>query len=982
VIRRKRNIIEMAVATAIFGACAAGAMPASHAAQAAGDNSAASAASPATDSKKKKKQVANQNVLQEVVVNGFISSLQNSIAIQKNSDSIVEAVSAEQIGKLPGSSIADSLSRLPGVAVQTFNGRPQDVSIHGLGPDFSSTLLNGTLQPSTGNNRGVQFDQYPSSWFKTIEVHLTPQADLLGQGLAGTIDMQTIRPLDEKGPKATVNAYYSWLGSGAKLMPGPGVSNQGHDVNGIFTDQFFDHTLGINLGVDLEDYPAHINHQGPWGYATDANGNYVIGGSKNYDISDSLKRNGYIATFEFRPSSAYTSTLDLTYSNSNETQQAKGIEFPLAYSSATLAAATPVNGFDQSGQYTGVYPVIRNDYQDFKSYVYNALWRNHFKLADSWTADVDANYSRAESEDTLLESYSGFGYDGPASNGAVPPTTINFNEGANGELYLSTPQDFASSSVVLTDPQGWGGGPNAGKLVQAGFVNAPHTEDYLANLRLGAEHFFENGPISSVEFGLSRTSRQKNYHISQNFLVLPGAACGVLFSATCTPTETAPIPAGASEGSADALGFMGLGPQVLYNPLALIASGALQEVPTFMSSLPIPPNWLVKENDTDGYLQFNIQTNLGDAVGLRGNFGVQVAHTSQGAHGEAPVPNSTTGGPAVPVLIPVSGGTSYTRVLPSFNLVFSLPADNDVRVGVARTMVRPRMDQINAGNIVSYNTTNLTNTSLSNAALSQSGGNPELLPYMATNYNFSAEHYFQGPATGFTCNGSDKNSTLCTNGTGYVQFAAYYLSLSDYVNQNTAFVKDFAPYVPDFPIDPTKLGTTYGYFTYPSNDGHGHLEGLQLATNIPLGDFTHWLNGFGIEASANRNISHVVYADDPTSIQQIDGQSEWTQNYTAYWQYGGFQARVSDQVRSTFLGRVFGISASRTEADIRGYSEIDAQVSYGFDSGRLNGLTLIATGTNLGHHGLEVIQNGDPRQVLLRENYPSIYQVGFSYDFQ
>ncbi len=976
--RRKRSILEMAVATACFGAAAvAAAMPVTALAAPQNGN-----AQTSVQQKKTKKEVANEKLLPIVVVNGFISSIANSIAIQKNSNSIVEAVSAEQIGKLPGSSIADSLSRLPGVAVQTFNGRPQDVSIHGLGPDFSSTLLDGTLQPSTGNNRGVQFDQYPASWFNAIVVHLTPTADLLGQGLAGTVDMQTVRPLDEKGPKATINGYYTWLGSGAKLMPGPGVSNQGHDINGIFTDQFFDHTFGVNLGIDLETYPAHINHQGPWGYPTDANNNYVIGGSKNYNISDLLKRNGYLATFEYRPSSSYTSTLDLTYSNSNETQQAKGIEFPLKWSSATLASATPVNGFDQSGQYTGVYPVIRNDYQHFKSYVYNALWRNHFKLSHSWTADFNATYSRAESEDTLLESYSGFGYDGPANSATVPPSTVNFYEAPTGELVLNSPQNFNSPSIVLTDPQGWGGGPNNGKLVQAGFINAPHTEDYLANFKLAAQHYFARGPISSMEIGVARTSRKKNYHISQNFLSLPGAACGEIFSATCTPTETAPIPASALEPATNALGFMGIGPQVLYNPLALIASGALVEVPTFMSSLPIPPNWLVKENDTDGFVQFNIDTSLTSEIGLRGNFGVQIAHTSQGAYGEAPVPNSSTGGAGVPSLIPVSGGTSYTRVLPSLNLVFSLPYNNDVRLGVARTMVRPRMDQINAGNVVSYNTTNLTSTSISNAALSEQGGNPELKPYMATNYNFSAEHYFKGPASGYSCNGSDKNSPLCSNGTGYVQFAAYYLSLSDYVNQNTAFVKNFAPYVADFPINQALLGTTYGYFSYPSNDGHGHLEGLQLATNIPLGDFTHWLNGFGILASANRNISHVVYADDPTSIQQIDGQSEWVQDYTAYFQYSGFQARVSDEIRSTFLGRVFGISASRTEADIRGYSEIDAQLSYGFDSGKLNGLTLIATGSNLGHHGTKVIQNGDPRQVLLWEQYPSTYQVGFSYDFQ
>jgi iron complex outermembrane receptor protein len=186
------------------------------------------AAQPApTDTRKKQQQQEKQKAkavtLNAVQVTGFASSVQNSIEIKRQSDSIVEAVSAEQIGKLPGTSIADTLGRLPGLAVQTVSGRPQVLTIHGLGPDFSTALVNGGQQVSTSNNRDVQFDQYPSSWFDNVVVHLSPQADLIGQGLSGTVDMHTIRPLDNTGPEAAMNARYIRDGMG-QVADGPGAS--------------------------------------------------------------------------------------------------------------------------------------------------------------------------------------------------------------------------------------------------------------------------------------------------------------------------------------------------------------------------------------------------------------------------------------------------------------------------------------------------------------------------------------------------------------------------------------------------------------------------------------------------------------------------------------------------------------------------------------------------------------------------------------
>jgi iron complex outermembrane receptor protein len=887
-------------------------------------------------------------------------------------------VSAQEIGQLPGTSIADALGRLPGLAVQMFNGRPQQISIHGLSADFDVTQVDGSIQPSTSNNRDVELDQYPASWFNTIVVHMSPSADLVDQGIAGTIDMKTMRPLDQSGPVAHLNANYQFLEPG-QVMPGPGVSNRGHDIDGIFADQFFDHTLGVTLGVDLEANPSHILHQAPWGYATDSNGNFIIGGSKNYNISDVLDRDGFLATFQFRPSSAFNSTLDLMEENSNETQQAKGAEFPLAYGSNEVETpGSTLNGFDPTGTFDDVYPVIRNDYNHYQARLYNIIWNNDFKLAGNWIANLQGGYSRAERDDMFLEAYSGDGYDGPANESTVQGNNVGFSEGGNGELFLYPSQGLDGSNIMLTDPQGWGSGSN---LVQAGFINEPHTEDYIGHLKLSATHFFDSGPFESIEFGADSEHRRKNYVINQDFLV-PGGGPSLLLNGGAT--QTLPIPAGGREPTTDALGFMGVGPEVMYNPFALIQSGALVEYPTALSSVTVPPDWVMTEHDTTGYLQLNIHTDLGPDVGLRGNLGLQVAHTDQSSDGQRVAPGSTIGGSTVVVLLPAAGGTDYTRYLPSLNLVFSLPDDFDVRFSAARTMARPRPDYMSASLGIGGDITHLTNTSPLESYFSGSGGNPKLLPTMSTNFNASIEHYFKGSSSGYSCTGNqDKKSALCTSGgAGYVQLSAYYLKLTDYINPTDLTIFNFAPFASGYltSSERAQLGTTYGVMNIPQNNGAGHIEGEQFATNLPFGDFTRWLNGFGVLASVDRTLSSVYYSDQTLPVT-LPGLSKWTENFTLYYQLGGFQASVNDDIRSSFLGEVFGISSTRIEQIFKGTATVDAQISYAFTSGRLNGLTLIATGSNLTNQGMQTYQNGDPREVLTWEEYDRLYTVGFSYGF-
>src|SRR5690242_14766601 len=98
----------------------------------------------------------------QIIVTGFRASLQSAVNKKKQSDQIVESVSSEDIGKLPDASIGEAIARLPGITSQRLSGRADVISIRGFGPDYSTTLLNGREQTSTGDNRAVQFDQYPA----------------------------------------------------------------------------------------------------------------------------------------------------------------------------------------------------------------------------------------------------------------------------------------------------------------------------------------------------------------------------------------------------------------------------------------------------------------------------------------------------------------------------------------------------------------------------------------------------------------------------------------------------------------------------------------------------------------------------------------------------------------------------------------------------------------------------------------------------
>lgn len=947
----KRNALFLALAATGF--CVASGARAQEPAPAADEK--AQQAQQATDSgetaeaarKRKEKEEEETARLDQIVVRGFRQSVETAIAEKRDNTSIVEVISAEDIGKLPDVSIGEALARLPGLTAQRVDGRAQVISVRGLGPDFSTALLNGREQVTSGDNRGVEFDQYPAELLGGVVVYKTPDSTLIGQGLAGTVDLRTIRPLAHGRQSFSANARYEFNEDDEF---NPDGTSEGYRLAATYIDQFNDDTLGVTLGIAAQSTPTQTKRFNSWGFPTVGNGGpFVLGGSKPFVASNDLDRLGLIGTIEYAPTDNFRTTLDISYSDFEETQILRGIEFPLFWSSAQLRPGFTVeDNRVVEGVFDGVKGVMRNDRNSRDAELFNFGWNLRYEFAEGWGFETDWSYSRSERNDVLLESYSGTG---PAGSGATD--ALGFRVQGNGNVIFSPSLDYADvSQFVLTDPQGWGGGAG---LTQAGFINAPNTEDELSHIRFSLDREFQAGPISKATLGLDASRRDKEREIDQEFLTPVGGE-----NATGAFT---PIPTEALLNSQVSLNFIGIPGQVTYNPLFLLNNGFLSRVPITLSSFNVPQNWKVREDVFVGYIKFDVDSEL-FSVPVTGNFGLQVVYTDQRstgfrvASGAEIVTGSPTGG-----FIPVKDGDEYTRFLPSANFIFDLGNDFKVRFGAARTPARARMDQLNAGLTLSASFPQLESTDPNRSFFSAGGGNARLKPTISNNIDLSLEKYF-------------------ADGVGYFALAGFYKDLQDFINPSDARLFDFSPFIEDFltPAQQALLGTPLGIASGPSNRGKGNIKGAEFTTSVPLSLLTPVLDGFGIITSTSYTKSKVKLGDDPNSIP-VPGLSKWVVNSTVYYEKHGFQTRLGHRYRTQFLSEIFGLSATRITRSAKSESVFDAQMSYEFQSGALKGLTILAQANNLTDEPFATFERGNQDLVIDRQEFGRTYLIGASYRF-
>jgi len=891
-------------------------------------------------------QAEREEVADLITVRGFRSSIEKSISTKRTSSSIVEAVFAEDIGKLPDVSIAEALARLPGLTSQRTDGRSQTISIRGLGPDFSTALLNGREQVSTGDNRGVEFDQYPAELLGSVLVYKTPDSTLIGQGLAGTVDLRTIRPLAAGERVIGLNARYEFTDDSANI---PGGEDDGYRAALNYVDQFADDTFGVMFGVAIQSTPNQIDRFNAWGFPSidpDNNGPLVPGGAKPFVQNNDLERIGLIGTFEWAPTANFRSTLDWSYSDFDETQRLSGIEFPLFWAEAQLQPQqTVVDGLIVEGSFENVHPVMRNDINKRDAELYTFGWNNRLQFNDAWGVESDLSFSSASRSDFLLESYAGTGF-----NQTGQPLTAGFTIADNGVFQFAPSVDFRDRDLfVLTDPQGWGGGAQPNPLTQAGFLNAPDTDDWLAHARVHIDRQFTSGPISQALLGVDFSRRDKERKIRQAFLTPPDDA------------TSAPIPDDVLRDGTVDLSFIGIPGMIVWDPLPLF-DDFYDIVDVQLSSFNVPQDWRVREDVVTTFIRADIDTLVGN-IPVSGNIGLQWVYTDQSSRGFRVEDLDSGAGTSDGALVPVQIGDSYNRFLPSLNLSFHLQDDLVARLGASRVLARARMDQLNAGLSINTNEGRIQSTDPNESFFSAGGGNPRLRPLIANTVDLSLEKYF-------------------FNGTGYVALAGYYKDLNDFINPNDQIIVDFSQFIPDFlsPEQAQQLGTPLGLQGAPSNDAGGEIFGAEFTVSLPLGPIIEALDGFGFISSVSYTDSSVKLGDDPNDIT-IPGLSKWVVNSTLYFEKHGFQARVSHRYRDEFLSEVFGVSATRVQRQAKEESIIDAQIGYSFEHGPLEGLTITLQGNNLTDEPFTTFESFDQRLIIDRQKFGRNFLIGASYRF-
>ncbi|MDV3456168.1 TonB-dependent receptor [Sphingomonas sp. HF-S4] len=862
---------------------------------------------------------------EEIVVTGLRASLESSINTKRDNASIVEAVSAEDIGKLPDVSIAESIARLPGLAAQRVNGRAQVISIRGLAPDFTTTLLNGRQQASSGDNRAVEFDQYPSELLSSVVVYKTPDASIAGMGLSGSADLRTVRPLAFGKRVIALNLRGELDADGGKNAD---ISRRGWRGTVSYIDQNASGTLGWSIGYAHLDSPSHVQHYKAFGYESfggvcepgtsqppscspdtvqpdSADAALQLNGQEIWQTSRRNQRDGVMGALEWQPSDGVHSVLDLYYSRFKQKEVVRGAQW---FSNGWADNATFTNvglteiGGSQvgtSGRVTNAVPILRNDLNTREDELFAAGLNNEFQLDDRTRFVADLSYSRNKRDETYIETYAGYGA-GPFQTRTLDAYDFSFPVDGSYPTY-DFGLDYADAAQIsLGDRAPWGGWGHDGLL------KSPHVKEDLAAIDLQLSRELD-GFFSGIEIGVNYTRRVKSKTVDEFDLNLKNSRQQVLIGSQYLLDPTS-------------LDFAGFGNVIAWD-LAAALDNYYDQTP-LEDANHFDKTWKINEDIVTWKAKANI-----DWGRLRGNVGVQVVSQFQASSGLRI--NQTL----TPIALSQVYETAYyTDVLPSANLIYDLGGGHRFRLAAAKVLARPRMDDMRANFTPGFNTNPCGGSppcapgSTVNP-WSATGGNPDLQPWRAKALDVAYEWYI-GKAT-------------------YISVAGFYKWLDNYI-YNRNFAIDFSGLpIPTNQIPPGIVISPLGQVTMPANGPGGNLKGIEVSGAFEIGRLVPALDGFGFTGSYSYTESNLNPTDN-NDVVRIPGLSGTVYNVTGYFEKWGFQARASYRFRSAFKGETVQLFTNRGYTEILADKQLDTQIGYTFPEGSaLSGLGILLQVSNV-----------------------------------
>jgi iron complex outermembrane recepter protein len=830
----------------------------------------------------------------EIVVTGIRASMRDSLIMKRNTTLVSDAISTEDIGQLPDVTIAEELNRLPGINTTRDRGNASQASVRGMGPRLVFGLLNGRDVASSEPSQAVRWEIFPSEVLGGVQVYKSQDATLIPGGVAATIDIRTIRPLDHDGNTFTVRAGPTYHDAGASL---PHYDPWGYRGSAGYIGHINENVavaLAASVQRSQNGYPDFRTFG--WNTPDNSGGNTgdVDGDgtpdNTTWGLASEVKeiqqdRASVLGAIGWRVTPNFTINADLLYSE----YEIQEDQFQLWYGNnhtGNWAGGdnwiynAPGNSYDiVNGTVVAANLNAQNVPGDFKPWFnyqsqiarydeFHNLWAGGVNFAwskDDWDASLDVSHSEAWRENRWQAIYLGDQF--------FPELEFDVRDGIEPYATIGG-YDPYNPAYQFTDD-----GRN-------GQSDGPwETSDELSAIALDVDRSLEGGPFTGIEFGLRYSDREKSVRRSQ-FQYCSGVG-SILNGASCSAAGGADVSL-ASAG----LETFSLDDFFVHPPMAWGDFDRLLPLVYPNTSVPAGSELPLSHSDvgetlTEGYGKVNFAGDIGGAD-WQGSFGVRLTNVSIESSGF-----QTTDGGAT--FDPVTITNDYTEILPSLNLVFNLTDDQLLRFGLGKAIARPPLDAL----VTAFNLNPI------GIPPSGGGGNPLLEPYRATQVDLSYEWYFH------------EESLLAA--------AFFYKDLESIIGASQSLqVIDGVQYI---------IGGE-------NNGGGGHITGVELTFQTRFFFLGGVLEDFGVYANYAIADSDVKEFSPASNPYPMVGLTDNTGVLDFFYSKGGFETRLSFKHHGEFT---FAPGWNGANLILQSPEDtLDGSISYeiGHWSMRLNGRNL------------------------------------------
>ncbi len=772
-------------------------------------------------------------VVEEIVVVGYRDSLKRNIAIKRDADAIVDAVSAEDIGQFPDVNVADALQRVTGVQVEKDerDGEGVRISIRGTPSHLNLALLNGQqIATGTASNRRTElrdrsFNYYllPTEIVDTLEIYKSPEASIDEGSMGGTVIVRTRKPLDADANSGAVSARLFHFENADE--------NQPH-ISGLYNWKNDAETFGVNVAYVYRDSATLMDSKrNTAGYFAliDYNGDGerhrmpARVGANRYDADRKLSTP--FVTLQFAPRDDLNITLSAL--NSVTETESQGI-YAFGFNIQGLFGrphnfVTGIDGTAVSGDFIECCANVNWGSSVYDTGIYSdEVETTAFNLEatldrDNYTVTVQAGHSFAD----------GMTIDKAGQFSA--PSTLSFD----------------MSSGIMEHTVDAGLTPDDYRFYYS-HINTIRNDSDATFVQADAEFMLNNAFFSSVEAGIKFRDYNKGASRVKRDFVEEGTLAQFTTGGRVTDFEVGNVPT-----------------QMWYFDIAALEAwqnGIPEAEGTGNSSWNDPNDrYSVTEEVTSAYVQGNFET--GD---FRGNIGLRWVSTSTDAEASRYTGrnfNAERRGAIRPAITE----NDYTDILPSFNLAYEGIEDVVLRFAAAEVMARP-----NYVSIAPIETRNC-----GSRGCTAFEGNPDLEPYRSTQFDLSAEWYF--------------NDSSVLAFTWFTKDVDSYIDLESFTDNRLYWTLDG---------DGNEVETNPMFTIERPINGEGlTLDGFEINYQQDIA------YGFGVTANYTSSEADVNPTEALTEAGReavFFGHSEDTWNATVYYEGYGLAARLSYTFRSEY----------------------------------------------------------------------------------